>query len=143
MRICDKELLGLPTELELHPAFKNEYSLITILPVPNELQISAFWLRERIHHFLEIDDVFSREFLAGIVFNIGPDGQLSLTDDVSSLLASWGTRLIGIVQDTVPVTAVTAGPHLIAHGSLWQVFGLQDDTNSTFVSAFVPRAPLG
>ena len=143
MRICDKELLGLPTELELHPAFKNEYSLITILPVPNDLQILAFWLRERIHQFLEIDDVFSKEFLAGVMFKIRPDGQLCLADDVSSLLASWGTHLIGIVQDTAPATSITAGPHLIAHRKVWQTFGVQDDTNSTFVSAFVPRLRLG
>jgi hypothetical protein len=56
-------------------------------------------IRSSIHHFENVDDVFSRTFLSLIIFELSPGATKELSSEVNKFLHSLGTQFIGILDE--------------------------------------------
>jgi len=109
---------------------------VTVIPTSSSEPIDAAWLQEYIDCCLRDDDIFRLEVLAGIVL-VGPLSQgKKSTQEVHSLLQTWGTEWVEFVANE---GNLRPGPHLIVGKALWRVFRLCDDVQNTFL--IIVRGP--
>ncbi|KAL8364203.1 hypothetical protein RB601_009782 [Gaeumannomyces tritici] len=76
------------------------------------------------------DDVFSQEFLQGVVL-VSTKPKLSLSKDAERLLANQGMRWKRIIQGDCE--NLTLGPHVVLGNVIAPVYKLYDDTHRAFL----------
>ncbi len=64
---------------------------MTIISVSEAEAITAQWLQSCVETWSKLDDVFTSEFLSGILFEVNETRELSLPADVLALFEKWGT----------------------------------------------------
>lgn len=96
----------------------------------------ASWVRDS----LTTDDVLSRPFLRGIIFNGAHEAELQTRLDRDALRRQWGIERISFLAATNETLKLQPGPYRISHNGLEEVWRVYSDDNLAFVqSAWLPR----
>lgn len=98
-------------------------------------------IRSSIHHFENVDDVFSRTFLSLIIFELSPGATKELSSEVNKFLHSLGTRFVGILDEgsqNADRGLPDSGPYFASPRGLFGVWKLYPDTFGAFVLSTVP-----
>ena len=94
-------------------------------------------IRRHLQRFRRTDDVFSDDFLSGIVFfSHGSSKSWSLTDELHDFLRSIGARHIIVIRasaDKLP----SEGPYFATSQALFRVFKLFPDTVGAFSASLI------
>lgn len=120
-------LAGSKTQLPID--LKGAPRLLTVIRVDDGVSdVTSKWLED----FLAKanDDVFSQEFLQGVVL-VSAKPKLSLSKDAERLLADQGMRWKRILQGDYE--NLTLGPHVVVGDFIAPVYKLYDDTHRAFL----------
>lgn len=109
-------------------------SLVTVVFWPRAGESDA-WLRDQTRAWTDVDDVFSSEFLDGLVVVVPDDlNEVDITASIGILSEDsrprwWATVPAGSHGQLLP------GPYLLSKGRLHRAYKVYDDVNGAFVVA--------
>ena len=117
----------------------NQTSFATILSVSPGDTVSVASLRLQIAHMAEVDDVFHKRFLQGIIFQGASQSEVTVELTAADALHEWGVDWTHFrsAQD-FPKSALPLGPYMIQNGELSQVWRLYSDDNLAFLQSVWP-----
>ena len=100
-------------------------------------------IEKQISTWLENDDIFEPQFMAGAVFVIeGNHQKLNLSASIESLprhlKPNWWVSLTSHSSDELQ-----PGPRMVSNGKLFTVSRVHDDVQNAFMVATMPRTSLG
>ncbi|KAK4203016.1 amidase signature domain-containing protein [Triangularia verruculosa] len=147
-----RTFLALPIEQgRIHlplPAFAREFSILSVFHAasPQDLQNASSqkntWLWNQIKDWQNIDDVFSPEFLAGIVAVVSSEDPQGLDAAISlipkDIQPSWWASVSGTVAEELD-----PGPYVVFGGILSRIYRLYDNVAGAFIVATKPLAAPG
>jgi hypothetical protein len=115
-------------------------SFATVVTVePGDL-INTTTLRERIAQFTNIDDVFDKAFLEGIIFQGAEMSEIKVDLTPTGILKEWGVEWTHFqttsMSSSLPPPPL--GPYVVKDGQLFQIWRLYNDDNLAFLQSVWP-----
>lgn len=99
------------------------------------VSIEEDWLREAIARYEEVDDVFRKEFLSGVMFTAS-SSKIDITNGATKMLHAVGASWIGII-DTSTSSNPPQGPYYVLGKELHEIWQLHDDSQGAFLTSLV------
>jgi hypothetical protein len=119
---------------------KAEATFVAVFDFQEASCIRAELLEDRLDHYLNVDDVFQREFLQGVILIRGLTTEVD--ESVADLFASWGTKWSQEVLGHTLNHSLSEGPYVLDNKGMSQIWKLYDDFNKAFVVSTWPSQTL-
>ncbi|CAG8957725.1 hypothetical protein HYFRA_00000061 [Hymenoscyphus fraxineus] len=132
-----KHFIAVPTSKKYLNQKPDSPQYVTIIPLPDDCNsIKEDWLKSIVTKYEEEDDVFSKEFLRGIIFSGARN--VEFAPEATHYLHTIGTTWLDMNDNETCDLSQCAGPHLIVNGQLFAIWRLYDDSQGAFVTPVVP-----
>lgn len=107
----------------------------TILPI-TDISVTKTYLAKTIARFAQQDDVWTSGYLQTIIFE-GTPASAPSSEDVETLLKSWGTKAVYYLEKSPEDRAFYCGPHWLDNAKVHRVSRLYADNADAFVISTV------
>ncbi|OCL12401.1 amidase signature enzyme [Glonium stellatum] len=105
-------------------------------PIAPNFHITKEWLQNSVNNYVSKDDVFRKEFLAGIIFVGAGEEEVQITEDGKELLDRFGMRF-SVYLNTAS-ERLMPGPCVVLNHKALEVSRLYPDENGAFLAALRP-----
>ncbi|CAG8984269.1 hypothetical protein HYALB_00010694 [Hymenoscyphus albidus] len=110
---------------------------VTIIPLPDDCNsVKEDWLKSIVTKYEEEGDIFSKEFLRGIIFSGAHS--VEFAPEATQYLHTIGTTWLDMNDNKNCDLSQCAGPHLIVNGQPFAIWRLYDDSQGAFLIPVVP-----